>query len=176
MCLWVPNEQHRRRQWQATPVLLPRKSHGWRSLVGYSPCGHKESDMTEQLHFHIIIHSQNFNIWSQRKFNSTLNFPTTNLKVTWFIINEQWRSVNWRNKWLKIQKVYSSLVAKSCSTLTTPRTIACQAPLSMGFPRREYWSGLPFPSPGELPDPGIKPGSPELQADSLPIEQWGKPI
>ena len=56
----------------------------------------------------------------------------------------------------------------------TPWTVACQAPLSMGFPRQEYWSGLPFPSPGDLPDPGIKPGSPALQADSLPPEPSGK--
>ena len=45
----------------------------------------------------------------------------------------------------------------------------------MGFSRQEYWSGLPFPSPGDLPNPGIKPGSPALQADSLPTEPWGKP-
>jgi len=50
------------------------------------------------------------------------------------------------------------LVAKSCLALATPWTIACQAPLSMGFSRLEYWSGLPFPSPEDLPDPGIKPG------------------
>ena len=62
------------------------------------------------------------------------------------------------------------LVSKSCPTLATPWTIACLAPLPMGFSRREYWSGLPFPSPGDLPDPGIKPRSPALQADSLPTE------
>ena len=45
----------------------------------------------------------------------------------------------------------------------------------MGFSRQEYWSGLPFPSPGDLPDPGVKPGSPPLQADSLPYETPGKP-
>ena len=55
----------------------------------------------------------------------------------------------------------------------TPWTIACQAPPSMGFPREEYWNGLPFPSPGDLPDPGIKPGCPALQADSLPSEPPG---
>ena len=60
------------------------------------------------------------------------------------------------------------LVTKSCLTLVTPWTAACQAPLSMGFSRQEYWSGLPFPSPGDLPDPGIEPMSPSLQADSLP--------
>ena len=54
--------------------------------------------------------------------------------------------------------------------------IACQAPLSMGFSRQEYCSGLPFPSPGDLPNPGIKPGSPVLQTDSLLTELWGKPF
>ena len=57
----------------------------------------------------------------------------------------------------------------------TSWTAAHQAPLSIGFSRQEYWSGLPFPSPGDLPDPGIEPGSPALQADSLPTELWGKP-
>ena len=58
----------------------------------------------------------------------------------------------------------------SCVPLFTKAcTVACQAPLS-GFSRQEYWSGLPFPSPGDLPDSGIKTGSPELQADSLPSE------
>ena len=49
----------------------------------------------------------------------------------------------------------------------TPWTVARQAPLSMGFSRQESWSGLPFPSPGDLPNPGIEPGSPALQADAL---------
>ena len=49
-------------------------------------------------------------------------------------------------------------------------TVACQVPLSTGFPRQEYWSGLPFPSPGDLPDPGIEPVCPALQADFLPTE------
>ena len=57
----------------------------------------------------------------------------------------------------------------------TPWTVAQQAPLSMGFSREEYWRGLPFPSPGDLPDPGIEPGSPALQADALPSEPPGKP-
>ena len=52
----------------------------------------------------------------------------------------------------------------------TPWTVAYQAPPSMGFSRQECWSGLPFPSPGDLPDPGIKPESPVLQADALPSE------
>ena len=56
-----------------------------------------------------------------------------------------------------------------------PGTVAHQAPLSMGFPRQEYWSGLPFPSPGDLPDPGIELRSPALLADSLLSEPPGKP-
>ena len=56
----------------------------------------------------------------------------------------------------------------------TPWTVAYQAPQSMGFSRQEYWSGLPFPSPADLPDPGIEPGSPALQTDVLPSEPPGK--
>ena len=58
---------------------------------------------------------------------------------------------------------------------TTPWTVACQAPPPMGFSRQEYWSGLPFPSPGDLSDPGIEPGSPAMQVDSLPSEPPGNP-
>ena len=57
----------------------------------------------------------------------------------------------------------------------TPWTSACQAPLSMGFSKQEYWSWLPCPPPGDLLDPRIEPGSPALQADSLPAELPGKP-
>ena len=70
------------------------------------------------------------------------------------------------------------MVVKSLSCVrlfATLWTVACQAPLSMGFPRKEYWSGLPFPSPGDLPDPGIKPRSPALEADALTSEPPGKP-
>ena len=58
----------------------------------------------------------------------------------------------------------------------TPWTAAYQALPSMEFSRQEYWSGVPFPSPGDLPNPGIKPGSPALQADALTSEPPGKPI
>ena len=66
--------------------------------------------------------------------------------------------------------VVCGLVAKSCPAVVTPRTVARQAPLSMGFFRQEYWSGLPFHSPGYLPDPGTEPRPPALQANSLPTE------
>ena len=55
----------------------------------------------------------------------------------------------------------------------TPQTVASLAPLSVRFSRQGYWSGLPFPSPGDLPNPGIEPGSPALQADTLPSEAPG---
>ena len=58
----------------------------------------------------------------------------------------------------------------------TPWTVAHQAPLSMRFSRQEYWSRLPFPSPGDLPNPGIEPRSPALQAYALPSEPPRKPI
>ena len=67
------------------------------------------------------------------------------------------------------------LVTKSCLTLATPQTVLWQAPLSMGFSRQEYWSGLPFPSPGDFPHPEIKPLSSAFRADSLPSEPPGKP-
>ena len=75
---------------------------------------------------------------------------------------------------------FVKLTACSCmlsfvQVIATPRTIACQAPLSMGCRRQENWSGLPFPPPRDLPNPGIEPGSPALQADSLPLESSGKP-
>ena len=61
------------------------------------------------------------------------------------------------------------------SDFVTPWTLALQAALSMEFSRQEYWSGLPFPSPGDLPDPGMKPRSSTFQADSLPSKPPGKP-
>ena len=69
-------------------------------------------------------------------------------------------------------------VAQSCPTLVTPWTVACQAPLSMGFSRQEYWSGLPFSPPGDLPKPGIEsmpPVSPSLAGRFFTIEPPRKP-
>ena len=65
-------------------------------------------------------------------------------------------------------------VAKSGPTLAIPWTVARQTPLSLGFSRQEYWSGLPFPCLRNLPNPGIEPWSPALQADCLPTKLQGK--
>ena len=67
-------------------------------------------------------------------------------------------------------------VAQSHSTPGDPWTVARQAPLPMEISRQEYWSGLPFLSPGNLPDPGIKPRSPSLQADSFPLSHQRSPL
>ena len=65
--------------------------------------------------------------------------------------------------------------SQSCLTLCDPWTVAYQAPLTMGFPRQEYWSWLPFPSLGDIPDPGIGPTSPELAGGFFTAELPGKP-
>ena len=77
----------------------------------------------------------------------------------------------------KINRI-SVVIVQSLSRVrffATPWTVAYQAPPSRGFSRQEYWSGLPFPSPGDLPDPGIEPRPPVLEADALTSEPPGKP-
>ena len=80
---------------------------------------------------------------------------------------------------LRIGRLAKSVKVKSLSRVrlfATPWTVAYQASPSMGFARQEYWSGLPFPFPGDLPNPGIEPGSPALEAGALTSEPPGKPI
>ena len=71
--------------------------------------------------------------------------------------------------------MHACSVASAVSDSATLRAVAHQAPLSMGFSKQEYQSGLPFPSPGDLPEPGIEPWSPELQADSSSPSHRGSP-
>ena len=73
-------------------------------------------------------------------------------------------------------KLYRIMLVSHAQLFATLWTVALQAPLTMGFARQEYWSELPFPSAGDLPSTGIKPGSPVLQADCLPIEPPGRPF
>ena len=111
----------------------------------------KDSDMTNprrSFNSHRKLQS------CSEKSNLTLNFIPSSFQIT------------------RIMCAYSL----SCAQLfVTPWTVACQAPLSMGFSRQEYWSELPWPPPGDLPNPGIEPRSPALQVDSLPVELPGKP-
>ena len=85
------------------------------------------------------------------------------------------KSLHFLTKMQSVQNCTVVLVTTSCLILfETPWTAAHQAPLSMGLFSQEYWRGLPFPSPGDLPNPGVKPRSPELQAGSLSSEPPGK--
>ena len=74
-----------------------------------------------------------------------------------------------------LEYLWHACVLSHVQLFATPWTVAHQAPLSIESSRQDYWSGLPFPSPEDLPDPGIEPRSPELQGDSLPTEPPGKP-
>ena len=73
-------------------------------------------------------------------------------------------------------KICTGLVAQSCPIVVAPWTVAHQASPPLGFSRQEYWSGLPLPSPGDLPDPGIDPGSPALWINPLLSEPPGNPL
>ena len=82
--------------------------------------------------------------------------------------------------WINLEIIILSELSQSSKLslvwlFVIPWTVAYQAPLSIGFSRQEYWSGLQFLSTGDLPDPGIRPGSPSLQEESLPSEPPGKP-
>ena len=173
---------HQRRQWHPTPVLLPGKSHGRRSLVGCSPWGLKESDMTERLPFHFSLSCLGEGNGTPLQC-SCLENPTDR-GASWAAIygfTQSWTKLKWcsssygilsqqirtRRKnssclwcvsmWLSLG--FLNLVSGVVQSLSheqlffsTQWTVACQVPLSMGFPRQGYWSGLPFPSPGDLPD------------------------
>ena len=98
-----------------------------------------------------------------------LLFATTRMDLEGIMLNEI------RDRYLYYLLMKSeSEVAQLC-LFGTPWTVVHQAPLSKGFSRQEYWSGLPFLSPGDLPNSGIEPGSPALQADSLLSELPGNP-
>ena len=80
------------------------------------------------------------------------------------------------SKWDFIRCVHTCSVANPMLLCPIPWTVACQVPLTVGFPRQEYWSGLPFPSPGNLPYPEIEPTSPAWQVNSLPLSHQGSPL
>ena len=164
--LTVPHTMWRRRQWRPTPGLLPGKSHGRRSLVGCRPWGHWELDTTERLHFHFSLSCTgegNGNpLWYSCLENprdegawwaAVYGVTQSRTQLKWFssssipygIPSCVKMKVNW--KWQLLSHVWLFAI---------PWT-AHQAPLSMGFPRQEYWSGLILPSPGDLPDPGSNP-------------------
>ena len=108
-----------------------------------------------------------------------------NQHLSWTYFPQNWCSKGSRCEetywWASLSILIDSNVCSGAQSLShvclfvTPWTVACQAPLSMGFSRQVYQTGLPFPLAGDLPDPGIKPMSWVLQADSLPLCQLGSP-
>ena len=136
---------------------LPASAHPelarlWQRLVAFSACpvtnhGH---------HFWSIFRHQTSPIHP----GSTRILPTAFWDGSYSSPHFVWEETEWRTL------VVVVLVTKLCLTLASPWSVNCQTPL--WFPRQEYWSGLPFPSPGDLPDPGIEPWSPAWQADCLP--------
>ena len=115
--------------------------------MGYSPWCPKESDMTKLLTLRTIV--KTFHMYSTLK--------TSRITVSWV-------------EYTKLPYLSGGgglVVSDSCNPM--------DCSLSMGFSRQEYWNGLSFPSPEDLPDPGIEPRSPALQADSLPTELQGMP-
>ena len=112
--------------------------------------------------------------WSGLPYPPPGNLPNPGIKLGSPALPADFYQLSYQGS-LKILHGGGGLFAQSCLTLATPWSVACQAPLSMGFSRQEYWSGLLFPSAGDLPHPGIEPGSPALQADSLLTELWMKP-
>ena len=105
--------------------------------------------------------------------------------ITWYGLSCVWipQSTQWLWKSSRLRHFHCFVPLHCCACVlshfshvqlfVTPWTVAHQAPLSMGFSRQEYWSGLPCPPPGDLPNPGIEPGSPTLQEDSLLLSHWG---
>ena len=120
---------------------------------------------------------------SDKCYNYPLLTERTSRGINWYVASKGWsqdstcglsgyKALNSRkNDILKVKVKSLSRV----HLFATPWTVAHQAPLSVGFSRQEYWSGLPFPSPGDLPDPGVEPRFPALQADALTSKPPGKP-
>ena len=116
-----------------------------------------------------------WDIWGSTRVRGTVQEPSF---TTWLLFQDS--PLKWEGSGPHQSAFCLSgcccLVAKSYPSLATPWTVAHQAPLSTGFSRQEYWNGLPFPSPGNLPDPGIKPVSPVLAGRFFTTEPPGKPL
>ena len=110
--------------------------------------------------------------FSRQEYWSGLPLPSP-FQSTWAVYNS--RKTNWMKSTLAMLTCVIVLSHSVMSDFLTPWTVARQAPPSMGFSRQEYWSGLPYPPLGDLPNPGIEHRSPTLQVDSLPSKPPGKP-
>ena len=206
-----------RKKWQSTPVLLPGKSHGQRSLVGYSPWRCKELDTTERLHFHLNFYTKTTYVFCRKRewlscvwlfvtpwIHSPWNFPGQTTGVGSLSLGEgngtplqycclenpmdggAWKAAvhgvaqsQTRLKWLSRSSSSLSLLQgifpTQWSNLGLPHYRWILYQLShQGSPRILEWVAYPFSSRSS--DPGIEPGSPALQADSLATELSEKPF
>ena len=171
----------RRRQWQPTSVLLPGKSHGWRSLVGCSPWGREESDMTERVHFHLslsCIGEGNGNALQC----SCLENPGDG-RAWWAAVYgvaqsrtrlKRLSSSSSRTS-LNLYILYNALAQSLSGVQHFCDPMDCGPPGS-SVHRISQASGLPFPPLGNLPNPGIEPTSSALAGGFFTTEPPGKPI
>ena len=163
-----------RRKWEPTPVFLPGESYGQRNLAGCSPWGYKSQTRLSDFDYFTKLNTLASDWFSEAKRIisavwswSELNSASCLLCQPWLLPEKGWLShpcpppppphgggIPGQIDLLKVKSL------SRVRLFATPWTVAHQAPLSMGFSRQEYCSGLLFPSPGDLPDPGIKPGSP----------------
>ena len=142
----------------------------WQFLKGKSGKNIRESWRQESV-FYIILHWVQTNWFSLEMFSDLHDLPAGFFRRLLRVMGDYHSLITYlffKRKWKSSRSVVSDSV--------TPWTVAYQAPLSMGFSRQECWSGVSLPSPGDLPDPGLKSGSPTLQAEALPSEPPGKPI
>ena len=126
----------------------------------------------------LLANLQKWSGWSRNQLLKSTNIhlarryrasPVVQMVKNLLAIQETWvQSLGWEDPLEKEMATHFSILA-----WRIPQTVACQAPLSMEFSRKKYWSGLSFPSPGDLANPGIEPRSPVLQADSLLTEPLG---
>ena len=144
-----------RNEWLPTPLFLPGEFHGEKSLAVYSPwaCKNVRHDWATNTHGTI--------------FSCFCNYIYVCVCVCVCVCIQHTQTHS--------SVLVCVLVAQPCPTLCDPMDNSLPAPLPMEFSRQEYWSGLPFPSSGVLPNPGIESRSPAFQADSLPSEPPEKP-
>ena len=164
--LWVTKSRTRLRDWTATNELPPivKKMRDKTISVSTSflppPC-RLVAKVPEPL--------------SPQDYNRATNPFFVGLLTTWEVLKScKIHILLWNGQILLFSSKVKSLYRVRLFAI--PWTVVYQAFLSMAFSRQEYWNGLPFPSPGDLPDPGIKSRSPALQADALPSEPPGKPL
>ena len=139
----------------------------------------KENVMYTHTHTHMCVHTHTHTHTHTRSLEYSAMKKEGDLGTTWMdfegILLSELRQTD---EYHMSSHIWKKVKVKSLNCdwhFATPWTVAYQAPLSMGFSRQEYWSGLPFPSLGDLPNPGIEPRSPALQTDALPSEPPRKP-